>query len=363
MRLNTLNILGLRNLKQIDLELHPEFNVFWGNNGSGKTSLLEAVHLLATGKSFRTPHTSQIITFGQNSCVVAGDAASFTHSRVTRMGIERFQTGKPKIRLAEEDCQSLAELARMVPLQLINTHSYDILSAPPLTRREFLDWALFHIEHSFYGLWQRYRRVLHQRNAALKERRDTSFARVGIWDKELVEVGEAIGNARARLLAQLLPVFSEELGKLLFVKDLKIQYHQGWNSSLTLQEALERHFERDLLLGYTTQGPHRADLEFELNGEPAKAVLSRGQSKLFVCALLISRGKLLFEKTERRCLFLLDDLRSELDKQAGALLLNALQAMRGQVWVTSIEQQDVLELLSGISYKMFHVEQGEVREN
>ncbi len=362
MQLDALSISCLRNLRAVNLDLNPQFNIFWGENGGGKTSLLEAIHVLTTGRSFRAHQPRQIITFGENACIITGAiSAKETTNTVNsiRMGVERHQSGSIKMRLADQDCHSIALLAKTLPIQLINSDSYDILEASPQCRRKFLDWAMFHVEHSFYATWQRFKRALQQRNAALKISKTLTIDSIRIWDKEFVEMGEIIDLQRKNLLAELIPLFSDIVGELLGVnKTVTIQYQPGWKVEYSLKDALERYWERDLAWGYTTFGPQRADLEFMIEGVSAKNVLSRGQSKLYICALLMARAKLLYNREGRHCVFLIDDLNSELDERASKLLIEALSDLGGQVLITSIEGAPLAKLLQGKSVVMYSVKEG-----
>lgn len=367
MQLNSLNISHLRNLHAINLDLNTQFNIFWGENGGGKTSLLEAIHVLTTGRSFRAHQPRQMITFGESACTISGivsprEALNATNiTNPIRIGIERHQTGGIKMRLADQDCHSVALLAKTLPMQLINSDSYDILEASPQYRRQFLDWAMFHVEHSFYSTWQRFKRALQQRNAALKAGKPLSIDSIRVWDKEFCEMGEIIDLQRQAMLVELMPLFSDIVGRLLgFNKAITIQYQPGWKSEYTLEEAVDRYWERDQAWGYTTFGPHRADLEFMIDGVLAKNVLSRGQSKLFICALLIARATLLYKREGRRCVFLIDDLNSELDEGASKLLVGALSDLGGQVLITSIEGAPLAKLLGGKAVSMYRVKDGRI---
>jgi DNA replication and repair protein RecF len=364
MQLNSLHISHLRNLNTVDLDFNSEFNIFWGENGGGKTSLLEAIHVLTTGRSFRAHQPRQIITFGKNACTVSGVVSqreTINTNNPIRMGVERYQTGGIKMRLADQDCHSIALLAKTLPIQLINSDSYDILEASPQFRRQFLDWAMFHVEHSFYSTWQCFKRALQQRNAALKTGKSLSVDSIRVWDKEFYEMGEIIDFQRKAMLAELLPLFSEIVSGLLgFSKKITVQYQQGWNAEYSLREALDRYWDRDFSWGYTTFGPQRADLEFMIGGVPAKNVLSRGQSKLFICALLMARAALLYKREGRRCIFLIDDLNSELDEGASKLLIGALSGLGGQVLITSIEGSPLVKLLDGKAVSMYWVKDGKI---
>lgn len=364
MQLNSINISGLRNLHAVNLDFSPHFNIFCGENGGGKTSLLEAIHVLATGRSFRAHQPRQIITFGESACTLSGIVSSREKNSAInpiRIGVERHQTGGIKMRLADQDCHSVALLAKTLPIQLINSDSYEILEASPQFRRQFLDWAMFHVEHSFYTTWQRFKRALQQRNAALKTSKLYSADSVRVWDKEFIEMGEMINLQRKAMLVELTPLFVELIGKLLgFDKAVTIQYQSGWNIEYGLEEALIRSWERDQAWGYTTLGPQRADLDFMIDGVPAKTVLSRGQSKLFICALLMARAILLYKREGRRCVFLIDDLNSELDEGASRHLVEALRNLGGQVLITGIEGAPLAKLLGSKDVAMYGVKNGRI---
>lgn len=367
MQLNSLQIFNLRNLVSVDLNLNSHLNVFCGKNGGGKTSLLEAIYLLAMGRSFRTAKAQQTIRFGEKSCVISGVVSSKNAGEdnnpppSVRLGIERFHTGSPKIRLAEQDCNSIVELARVLPIQLINSNSYDILEATPQIRRQFLDWLMFHVEHSFHITWQRFKRALAQRNAALKGGSQLSPSDIRIWDREFIDTGEELDKARLNMVEEFIPEFLEIVGDLLKVKGtISVRYCRGWDEKMGLADALDRAFFRDKEWGHTTIGPQKADLEFLLDKVPAKNVLSRGQSKLFVCALLMARAQFLLKKNNRRCVFLIDDLNSELDMGAATVLVESIYSWGGQVLITNIEDKPMVKILSGKNHSMFHVEHGQI---
>jgi len=363
MQLNSLSIAHLRNLHLVDLDLNPHFNIFSGDNGTGKTSLLEAVHVLTTGRSFRAHQARQIITLGEKLCRVSGIVSSRegkTPRELIRLGVERHQGGSIKIRMAEEDCHSIAALAKTLPIQLINSNSYAILEAAPQFRRQFLDWVMFHVEHSFYATWQRFKRALLQRNAVLRHSKSSPMD-ISIWDAEFIEAGEAIHLQRQAVLKELIPVFSEIISGLLNLEaEISLEYYPGWTTPLTLSEALDRSLERDRLWKYTTVGPQRADLELFIGDNAAKSVLSRGQSKLFICGLLIARALLLYRREARQCVFLIDDLNAELDKGSSKVLIEALGRVGSQVLITSIENTPLKTLLKEQEYHEFQVIRGQI---
>ncbi len=363
MQLNALSLSNLRNLRSLDLAFNSNFNIFWGENGGGKTSLLEAIHLLTTGRSFRARQSRQLITFGEASCLISGIVAPRDpqNGLAIRLGIERQQAGGLKIRLGEEDCPSIALLAKTLPVQLINSDSYDILEAAPQYRRQFTDWLMFHVEHSFYPTWQRFKRALLQRNAALKGFRQSTDDNIHLWDKEFSETGQILNNLREEVLKDFIPIFTETLSTMLNLeKKVTVQYESGWDTKYSLEEALARSLERDKAWGYTTVGPQRADLEFLVGGVSVKNILSRGQLKLFIAALIMARAILLHQRQERRSVFLIDDLNSELDQEASRLLVQALGSLGSQVLITSVEGKPLSELLAGRDFTRYRVNRGKI---
>jgi len=365
MQLNSLSIINLRNIVQAELALAPGFNLFFGQNGSGKTSILEAVHLLASGRSFRSMHARNIIRVGEASYRVSGLASPLKepalHSPIP-MGVERFASGASKIRLAEKDCHSMAMLAKVLAIQLINSDSYDLLEADPSHRRRFVDWMMFHVEHSFHPVWQRFNRALQQRNAVLRMENTGKHGDISAWNHELVQTGQIIDAQRKALLAEFIPIFSAMVSELLGLeKELSIRYEQGWPTDYSLIDALNKYLSRDLALKYTTVGPQRADLEILIDGIPAKSLLSRGELKLFIATLLISRAVLLHKKEDRKCLFLVDDLHAELDDRAAGALIGALSSLGSQVLISSVLKESVSGFLKVGEVRCFGVRGGVVQ--
>lgn len=365
MQLNSLNIIGLRNLHNTTLNLSSRFNLFYGKNGSGKTSLLEAAYLLITGRSFRASRVEEFISHQASSCIISGQVRSLREEgSQKRIGIMRDRSGALVMRVDEKTCVTRAELAKILPVQIMNTESYQLLHLPPQKRREFLDWGVFHVEHSFFALWQRYTRALKQRNAALKRVRQGGEQAVYVWDAELIEVGETIDKQRECFLEDFIPFFNQYLKNFLKIENYVLNYKRGWDAKISLEEAFLNSRNRDLALGYTSVGAHRADIKFFIDETPIESLLSRGQLKLFVSALMLARSAWLLKKTGRHSVFLLDDIHSELDKEASLKLLRGLEHMGGQVWITAIENEQVRDILGDNveSFKMFHVEHGSIKE-
>lgn len=334
MTLARLALRGLRNLADLDFELSPRINLICGANGSGKTSLLEGVHLLSLARSFRTQQPRHYIAQGQRQLQLYGKVVA--QNRDISLGLERSLDLGLRVRVDGRDLRGAAELARLLPLQIINADTFQLLSGRPEVRRQFMDWGSFHARPGFLGLWQGVRRCLRQRNSLLKHGRMDASVRAA-WDLELVRQAEALDQARAAYVEALKPRFAAFLAELAPLDDLSLDYHRGWDVRRCLDELLEEGLARDCEQGFTLAGPQRADLRLRFKGAPAVERLSRGQQKLVVSALKLAQGDLMQAQTGRRCLYLVDDLPAELDAAHRQRLCGLLETLNTQVLVTSTQ--------------------------
>lgn len=355
MQLNRLHIHSVRNLQEVLLHLHPQFNVFTGCNGSGKTSVLEAIHLLGVGRSFRARQIQSVITYEQPALACFGEIIDGQGSKIA-LGIEKHRDGDMVCKVRGEVCTRLSEFATVLPLQLVTPEVFKLLHAGSEERRKFLDWGVFHVEPRFGQICQRYQRLLKQRNAALKQANPSQLM---VWDHELAQMGEQLAAYRQRYLTSLMPYLLAMQEKLL-PSCLPIQAHYlaGWDTAQSLEAALEKALRQDKRYGYTSVGPHRADLLMTLEGFAVGQVLSRGQQKLWIAALYLAQAAHLAAIQGKRCLYLLDDLTSELDPGNQQRVLRLLDEQGHQVFLTGVTAKDWQEVIPAERRAMFHVEQG-----
>jgi len=348
MSLAELRIEDLRCIESATLEFSPELNLIAGENGAGKTSILEAIFLLGRGRSFRTRSSERLIRHGQAKLTVFGRTDD---SPPRQAGIEIAADGGTRARINGENARSLLELSGVVAVQAIDPEIHKLVDQGPERRRRWLDWLVFHVEPSFGVHWARYNRALKQRNAALK-----SGAAVESWDEELVSQGEAITQARQRVLEQLTPRLHatfERFGSL----EVQAGFTTGWAAGTSLKEALRSHLERDRQRGMTTTGPHRADVTLRRSHRVARETLSRGQQKLTAVAMIVSQLQLLQDELGMRALLLLDDPAAELDEKNLQRLFTELSSLRCQMIATSLTPETALFQAPKAT---FHVEQGRV---
>lgn len=348
MYITHLRIKNFRNLEAVEIQPETGLNYFYGENGAGKTSLLEALFLLSRGKSFRTSRTDELIRHQAETFQVFIEARA--GEEMLRLGLERSKKSW-RARKDGQDVALLSELSRALPIVLMEPNSHTLVSGSPEDRRRFLDWGVFHVEPLFLDAWRHYSRGLKQRNAALRRGQATV---VDSLDAIIVPLGEQLSAYRQRYFQALKQEFSQQLNSdRNGLQNIGLKFRKGWKAE-SLKEALQAGRERDLEQGLSQQGPHRADLLLERNGRSVKSVLSRGEQKKVAACLLLSQAQLL-KNSGRNPVILLDDLASEFDQRHFKEVLKKALSCASQVWVTGV-LADGLEGTPAV----FHVEHGKV---
>jgi len=354
MPLVTLELQNFRVYERTKLEPNPHLNLISGANASGKTTLLEAIYLLGTGRSFRTTQTDQLRRNGSSDLRVIGKLHN-EDGETVRLGLTHGTDGR-RMSVNGLEQKQVSNLALHLPLQVISPDTHYDFQQNAKHRRGVLDWGLFHVEPDFSRLWTRYQRILHQRNAALKDRNQVK-ARYA-WDDELVETGEKLHAARAGLAAQLLPHFQSCCQQLLGENHhVNLVLESGWDGEAGFAASLRQDRERDGARGFTHSGPQRADLQIALNAQASRVGASHGQCKMLVIALRLAQIRYLLESRNRNCCLLIDDLAAELDSEHRARLTGFLASLPIQVFVTATESS-LIDRESWSSHKTFHVEHG-----
>jgi DNA replication and repair protein RecF len=361
MLIHSVEARDFRLFENLRLDAHPRFNLIIGDNGAGKTSLLEALYVLGRGASWRVL-APQLVRDGCEAWQVAGQMSAASGAAPPDQLRVTWKDRETGIQLGQS-ALALTELVRRLPLQVLDPGMHRMLEEGPGIRRRFLDWGLFHVEHSLMPVWSRMRRALKQRNTVLREGGNARL--LAPWTRELAEAGEALSVLR-RAHALEVEVRSQALLRdLLPGEHWQLRYAQGWDTERSYLEVLEAGIERDRRLGLTQSGPQRAELGFyttHAEGDPAKAVkgrISRGQQKLLVAAFVLAQCWIVAERIGRVPVLLLDDFAAELSAEFQTRLLRALLAYPGQKFVAALERSSLLETLDNAH--MFHVEHGVLR--
>ncbi|KZY68098.1 hypothetical protein A3742_09725 [Oleiphilus sp. HI0071] len=368
--LQELFISGFRNLDVQTLQLDANFVVLLGSNASGKTSFLESIYTLLNGKSFRTSKTKNIISnIGSYEefvlrGVICGVGRAGNGRRV--IALKKSISDRYVAKIDGEHAASIAEIAWVLPTQIVEPRSFNLLEGGASSRRRLFDWLVFHVEHSFGDVWKRYTGVLKQRAALLKQSRPDEQL-IAVWDQQLAELGERIHCLRAPIIERVIETFWLRASRLFgeeVLERLQVSYSRGWSNSESLFDSLIASRGKDIKRRTTHYGAHRADLKFSYDGLPVQEGLSRGQQKLLVLALHLAQIEVLYGATDKACMLLLDDLASELDEANLEVLLGQLQGLETCVIATGLDHSLYERLISklDLSHKtrMFHVEHGKI---
>ena len=328
MCLSQLHLLNFRSFKDSLFDLKDSVLVF-GENGSGKTSFLEAIHFSLKSKSFRTSSVNSMINKDHDFFRIS------TKNKSDKKIIEK-KLGKVLIKNNYEDFNKYDVL----PL-LINNFSLRFLEQNKEIRREFIDYFLFHVKHDYLEKLKRFKKILFSRNKALRE---NNKEQISVWTKFLVESSIEINNLRERIVNEVLEDLEENILKKLedkrwveILSTLEISFFSGWKGD-SLKEQLREEYEEDLIRGFTKSGAHKFDLEIKVLGEKSGNILSRGEQKLLILLVFLSFGEFFAKTKNKNLIYLIDDLASELDPKNLNLALQFLDITKGQKIITSVKK-------------------------
>jgi DNA replication and repair protein RecF len=359
MRLKRLVIENFRNLSGIDVSLSAGLNHFYGDNGAGKTALLEAIHFLFRGRSFRTQQLRDLVSSGADHVIVRAELED--EQGIPRMiGIKRALDGSTEVRLDGESVQRISEVAAITPLQTLLPDVADLVFGGPSQRRSWLDWGMFHVKPEYLPILRDYLRVLKQRNAVLRSG-NLAADQIEPWNLEFVALAHRVTDLRIEYLQLFKEHLQTALSALTPELEVTTDYARGWSLDENLEKLLGERVQSEVKSGFTQWGPHRADIRFRSAGSEASRVLSRGQGKLLATALKVAQVSLLKAETRRDSIFLIDDVGAELDQAHSQRFFRLLQELQSQVVSTSVQKADRSHYgFPAGEIEMFHVEQGAV---
>jgi len=350
--LQTLLVQNLRIIEQLEVSLAADANLFIGENGAGKTSILEAIDVLSRGRSFRERRISPLIHKLATDLVVSGkvDVAE----GIVHLGIQK-SAKQTVLHCNQEKVASVSSHASYLPVLSMHPDSHQLIQGSAKYRRNYLDWSAFHVKHKFLQNWRSYNKCLRQRNYAL--RNHCNEEELLVWTKQLSTLGAEVDIARSEIFSEITPIINEYNGKLLPECEIRVNYQRGWPEEVDLETALYEKSAQELQSKTTRLGPHRADLKLFIDQQEAAAIASRGQQKLIAASLLLAQIDHIQRFNNHKCVVLLDDIRAELDQKHANALIAALQTLGCQVFITAIEL-DQIGLQGWEDIKVFHVEQG-----
>jgi len=367
-----LTVQHCRIIERANLDLSPRLNLITGGNGSGKSSLLEALYLLSRGRSFRTHRIADLITHQQTSTLCSArlqqtndTSVSSNHSMMpsTALGIEKSPQ-QTILRVNQQAVKSQADLTRLLPITLIHPEVVSLIVGSPALRRAFIDWLAFYLHDDFYPQWKRYQRTLKQRNACLRS--PAHYQSLSYWSQELVALQASLHDFRLTALSVLQQSLAHYQPILWADVALDLQLQTGFPAELDLHDPVallnlyQKREAQDIKTGYTLYGVHRADLLIKINGVLAAKSASRGQLKMLSILLLLAQSHALSHTDKGSGIIVIDDLAAELDAQNRARLFSVLWETGQQLLITSTQQALQAFDVSAIDHTLFHVKQGVV---
>jgi len=350
--LNKLDVNDFRNIQNLSLLPHPRLNLVSGNNGSGKSSILESIQCLSTGHSFRTRKARELINRNAQSFTLTALFSDPQTSREHRTGLLRQRDGSVELRLDFEEIKSIAEVTRLLPVKSLTPDSHKLIQEGPDERRQFIDWGVFHMEHSYLDTWKQFKRSLSQRNQLLRD--NGSSSELKTWDSLFVESSEALDRHRTAYVEKLSTALQVRMQEINARFHVELGYRSGWSADHELATLLEKNLEYHRRMKTTTDGPHRAEMTLSSEGVAAKQLLSRGQQKVLVYLLHLSQLDLLDQNKSSQAIVLCDDLTSELDVEHSTEIINQLMKLNSQIFVSGVN----LDVLRDHDHTGFHMEHG-----
>nr|WP_067055702.1 DNA replication/repair protein RecF [Mucilaginibacter sp. L294] len=364
MYLQQLSFINFKNYAEAEISLAEGVNAFVGNNGAGKTNLLDAVHYLSLCKSYFNPIDSQQIKQGADFFMINGVFKKGGNKEVVACGVKRNQ--KKQFKRNKKDYQRLADHIGLLPLVMISPYDISIIIEGSEERRKFIDNVISQTDHQYLDELITYNKVLANRNSLLKQIADTGRydpELLAVFDEQLVASGARIFEKRRAFMDAFTVIFNQHYQ---FISEDAEQVELVYESQL-LQDSfaalLKKSMERDRVLERTTTGIHKDDLQFNIHGMPMKKFGSQGQQKSFLIALKLAQYTFLTQKKGFKPLLLLDDIFDKLDDNRVTKLMQMVSNNDfGQVFITDTSMarvQGIFEKIN-VDVKLFKVSEGNI---
>ena len=354
MSLKRLVVKDFRKIIEADLELNPGLSLFYGDNGSGKTSLLESAYFLGSARSFKSGKPGTFIRHGSDGCMVRGEVCC--DGSLRHLGVCRDLKGQRDISLNGDRCFRASEIARVMPTLVLGPETIDILLGPPETRRRFMNWGVFHVEHTFPALWREANRCLKQRNNVLREG-DHSAPPLRAWSVQLADRANKIDAARAEYFASFKSKFYSICAQICDLENVEVEYYRGWPRDSDLLEIYDLNIRSDAKRGFTQNGFHRAELSVTVGNQPALSMCSRGELRAIAWSMILAQGGI---KGDQKKLYLVDDLSSELDNKYRKRIGGYLYQSGNQTLLTGLDKKTLLDCCDNGYAQLFHVKHGQI---
>lgn len=360
MRLKRLSLLNFKNLSQTDIALSEGINCFVGDNGAGKTNVLDAIYYLSMSKSAFTMTDGQSVRHGEEFFFTEGTYSTDGGGQEQVVCSFSRRTGKVLKRNGKE-YDRVADHVGLFPVVIVSPRDTDLITDAAEERRRYLNGFISQLDRVYLSSIMRYNAVLTERNRFLKSSSDETMLQ--IYDMQLAEHGTRVYEARQKMVERMQPMVAEYYRTLSDDREqVEIEYRSELQD-MPMQDVLLRARERDIVNQFTTAGVHRDDLVFRIGGYPLRKYGSQGQQKSFLIALKLAQYRLLAEATGEKPILLLDDLFDKLDMGRVEQLLTIVSHDDfGQICITDCNKVRLESTLARAEkeYALFTVEGGDI---
>lgn len=366
MFLKKLSILNFKNYPEAELEFSSHVNCFTGNNGEGKTNILDAIHYLSFCKSFFNPVDSQNILHEAPFFLIQGNYDADGQEEDIYCGLKKGQ--KKQFKRNKKEYTRLADHIGLFPLVMISPADSELVTEGSESRRRFMDSVIAQFDREYLEKLIQYNRVLSQRNMLLKQiANQHTFDKhaLEIWDMQLIELGELIYTKRKNSVSSFISIFQKYYELISGGREqVDISYISHLNAS-SFSDALTKALQRDMAMEYTTVGIHKDDLEFKIDGYAMKKFASQGQQKSFLIALKLAQFDFIKQIKHITPILLLDDIYDKLDDQRVKHLMELVSSDHfGQLFITDTHPSRLAELFgtTQADFKSFRIHNGNAKE-
>lgn len=365
MFIRKVKLTNFRNFISTSIMVGKGVNFFYGENGSGKTSILEAINYISQARSFRANKNSTIINHEAKEFVLFSELFKESKDFVSRLGIVRNYLGDIKVNFNGVPLNRVADLANNVCIQAIVPNGLSLLEAGPAIRRSFIDWGCFYHFNDFSEISSDFRKIIRQRNILLANKSSKDY--LEYWNNCFAEISQRVTEKRVEYLT----IFNNYANDITsrFLPNIKISLELVPGHKLGISDFLSQlssHSGREYAMGYSLFGPQKADLCIKVNNKPSLDILSRGQQKLLVIALKFAQGIVYQNLMNTNCVYIIDDIASELDTNSLYKVYELVDELsdNNQFFITSLDK-DHQKFTSKFhnEVKMFHVEHNDIHES
>lgn len=364
MYIEEISIVNFKNLKDVQVRFSPKLNCLIGNNGAGKTNLMDAVYYLSFCKSFFSAVDQFNIHHTEPFFMLKGDYHRSETREIISCGLKRGQ--KKQFKRNDKIYKKLAEHIGLLPLVMITPSDVNLILGGSDERRKFMDGVISQFNHNYLDDLLKYNRALLQRNNLLKQFASERFFEpelLSVWDDRLIEYGTRIHARRNEFVEKLIPVFQKYYTFISQENEKVGLIHQSDLYEKHLAKGLDESLERDRLVQFTSVGIHKDDLLFNIDGYPIKKLGSQGQKKTFLVALKLAQFEFIKEKSGMCPILLLDDIFDKLDRHRVEQIVKLVSDDQfGQIFIsdTNREHLDVILGKMDTGYRIFQVKNGTI---